>query len=303
MSWYVYTYLEPKWPLFLKVFSPKTRPKLQSKQGSSKGSRYVYMLYFDDFKDCMINQRIPRWRFEDVSQVRCRAKKDCTLGVSSKWKECTGHYLPSSDCCFFPKNAGTLLWRGLTLYNRVLGSPNHQFWDPMILRVIFLYVNFVTFFRDFPSGQLRIGEFWWKVSGRRPRRQRPRGFQRCSLCLPPQSGFLYGAGGSLDLQCVWGCFFDFLCFCWLVHWFFCCPPKNNFIYFMSVLSKANEILPVSASNKNPSTKWFCHLCKSTTCRQSWLLTTASETLTLDKMFFAWKVDQNCVEHGEELQDT
>ena len=32
-----------------------------------------------------------------------------------------------------PKNHWILLWRGLTLYSRVLGSPNHQFWDPMIL--------------------------------------------------------------------------------------------------------------------------------------------------------------------------
>ena len=31
-----------------------------------------------------------------------------------------------------PKNQLTLLWRGLTLYRRVLGSPNHQLWDPMI---------------------------------------------------------------------------------------------------------------------------------------------------------------------------
>ena len=36
----------------------------------------------------------------------------------------------------YPKNHWTLLWRGLTLYSRVLGSPNHQFWDPMILKVL-----------------------------------------------------------------------------------------------------------------------------------------------------------------------
>ena len=30
---YIYTYLEPQWPPFLKVNPPKTRPKLQSKQG------------------------------------------------------------------------------------------------------------------------------------------------------------------------------------------------------------------------------------------------------------------------------
>ena len=34
----MYIYLEPKWPLFLKVKPPKQR-LFQSKQGSSKGSR------------------------------------------------------------------------------------------------------------------------------------------------------------------------------------------------------------------------------------------------------------------------
>jgi len=33
-----------------------------------------------------------------------------------------------------PENHWTLLWRGLTLHTKVLGSPNHHFWDPMILR-------------------------------------------------------------------------------------------------------------------------------------------------------------------------
>ena len=37
----------------------------------------------------------------------------------------------------YPKNHWTLLWRGLTLYRRVLGSPNHQLWDPMILREVY----------------------------------------------------------------------------------------------------------------------------------------------------------------------
>ena len=35
----------------------------------------------------------------------------------------------------YPKNHWTLLLRGLDVYSRGLGSPNHQFWDPMILRV------------------------------------------------------------------------------------------------------------------------------------------------------------------------
>ena len=34
-----------------------------------------------------------------------------------------------------PKNHWTLLERGLDVYSRGLGCPNHQFWDPMILRV------------------------------------------------------------------------------------------------------------------------------------------------------------------------
>ncbi len=29
--------------------------------------------------------------------------------------------------CFYPKNHWALLWTGLTLYSRVLGSPNHLF--------------------------------------------------------------------------------------------------------------------------------------------------------------------------------
>ena len=37
---YIYTYLEPKWPLFLKVNSPR-QGLFQSKQGSSKGCRYI----------------------------------------------------------------------------------------------------------------------------------------------------------------------------------------------------------------------------------------------------------------------
>ena len=39
-----YLYLEPKWPLFLKVNPPKTRPKLQSKQGSFRvPGIYIYV--------------------------------------------------------------------------------------------------------------------------------------------------------------------------------------------------------------------------------------------------------------------
>ena len=40
-------------------------------------------------------------------------------------------------CCFTkkgnPKNHWILLWRGLDVYSRGLGSSNHQFWDPMIV--------------------------------------------------------------------------------------------------------------------------------------------------------------------------
>ena len=46
---------------------------------------------------------------------------------------------------WFPQNHCTLLQRGLTLYSRVLGSPNHLFWDTMILRVnIFDHISRVV---------------------------------------------------------------------------------------------------------------------------------------------------------------
>ena len=54
----------------------------------------------------------PGWRIWDVWKSRC----SCTIGV-----------LKNFLC---PKNH----WN-LRVFRRVLGSPDHQFWDPMILRV------------------------------------------------------------------------------------------------------------------------------------------------------------------------
>ncbi len=34
-----------------------------------------------------------------------------------------------------------ILWRGLTMYSRGPGSPNHQSWDPMILRVVNTFIT------------------------------------------------------------------------------------------------------------------------------------------------------------------
>ena len=56
----------------------------------------------------------------------------------------------------FPKNHWTLLLRGLDVYSRGLGSPNHQFWDPMILRVL---GNLNLFCSPF-QGQLLKDESW-----------------------------------------------------------------------------------------------------------------------------------------------
>ena len=62
-------------------------------------------------------------------------------------------YLEDPDI-YYPKNHWTLLWRGLTLSRRVLGSPNHQLWDPMILRVLCKFhlgwIGLVYSFRIFP---------------------------------------------------------------------------------------------------------------------------------------------------------
>ena len=44
-----------------------------------------------------------------------------------------------------PQNHWTLLWTGLSLYSRVLGSPKHHFWDPMILRVAIFWVSMLDF--------------------------------------------------------------------------------------------------------------------------------------------------------------
>ena len=66
------------------------------------------------------------------------------------WLDFSGQIRTNPEI-IFPKNNWTLLWRGLTLYRRVLGSPNHQLWDPMILRV-----------SDFGEPLLKL-IFWEKV--------------------------------------------------------------------------------------------------------------------------------------------
>ena len=62
-----------------------------------------------------------------------------------------------------PKNHWILLWRGLTLYSRVLGSPNHQFWDPMILRAEGFFQQIQAFSRSKKSTEKKNLWIWRPV--------------------------------------------------------------------------------------------------------------------------------------------
>ena len=69
----------------------------------------------------------------------------------------------------YPKNHWTLLWRGLTLYSRVPGSPNHQSWDPMILRVRKNHWSFTTFrirfHQNLQTSEILLFTFDWVGPG------------------------------------------------------------------------------------------------------------------------------------------
>ena len=63
----------------------------------------------------------------------------------------TSKFVGNFDDMICPKNHWTLLERGLDVYSRGLGCPNHQSWDPMILRVD--VKNLFTLFPVFPVVQ------------------------------------------------------------------------------------------------------------------------------------------------------
>ena len=89
-----------------------------------------YRRWSDPFKTVVFVLGIlPKWQENTFSYIKegCRLVKGGSNSTSSAM-----FYF---DIFGYPKNHWTLLWRGLTLYRRLLGSPNHQLWDPMILRV------------------------------------------------------------------------------------------------------------------------------------------------------------------------
>ena len=92
---------------------------------------------------CGASSLIPRRRFL-VSQGNFQNKGTrqevsatvlVVLFVLRSFREVLVAFLEKWDI-IYPKNHWTLVQKGLDVHSRGLGSPNHQFWDPMILRVI-----------------------------------------------------------------------------------------------------------------------------------------------------------------------